>query len=196
MRPSKRTEILDAALRVIEQGGVTAVTFDSVAEAAGLTKGGLLYHFPTREAMLHALHKHLADRWEADLTNAAGKPSAQATAQERLAAYSRVATQSATRAELLLMLETVNEPAMHDPWETVLARWTPPIPQSGDLSPADVTQFVARLAADGLWLHESLAGTVLSAATRRAVADYLANLATNPGLGTELVRGTTRGPSQ
>lgn len=182
IRPSKRTEILDAALRVIEEGRVTAVTFEAVAEAAGLTKGGLLYHFPTREAMLQALHEHLASHWEASLVEAAGEPAAQATDQERLAAYSRVATQSATRAELLLMLETVNEPPMHAPWEAVLERWTPPIPEDGDLSRAAVTQLIARLAADGLWLHESLAGTPLSSTTRRAVAEYLVDLAGNHGL--------------
>lgn len=46
MRPSKRDTILQAALSVVETDGVTAVTYESVAAASGLTKGGLLYHFP------------------------------------------------------------------------------------------------------------------------------------------------------
>ncbi len=28
-----------------------------------MTKGGLLYHFSTREALLKALHQYLADQW-------------------------------------------------------------------------------------------------------------------------------------
>lgn len=177
MRPSKRTEILDAALRVIEAGGVTAVTFEAVAEAAGMTKGGLLYHFPTREALLHALHEHLAGQWEASLVEAAGSSAEQATEAERLGAYARVATQSATRAELLLMLETANEPDMHATWNTVLTRWTPPLPEKGDLSQAQLRQVIARLAADGLWLHESFTTVPLATVVRAQITAAITDLA-------------------
>ncbi|WP_295121168.1 TetR/AcrR family transcriptional regulator [uncultured Leifsonia sp.] len=176
MRPSKRTEILDAALGVIEAGGVTAVTFEAVAEAAGMTKGGLLYHFGTREVMLQALHEHLAEQWETALTEAAGKPAERASDAERLAAYAQVATRSATRAELLLMLETVNDPAMHAPWNGVLARWTPPLPEHADISPGELSQLIARLAADGLWLIESLT-TPLHPSMRARIANHLTTLA-------------------
>ena len=37
------------------------VTLDAVAEAAGLRKGGVLYHFQTREAMLVALVQRMVD---------------------------------------------------------------------------------------------------------------------------------------
>lgn len=176
MRPNKRTEILDAALRVIKDSGVTAVTFESVAEQAGMTKGGLLYHFPSREALLQALHEHLAGQWETSLVAAAGDNADRVSSTDRLAAYARVATQSVTRAELLLMLETVNEPAMHEPWINVLTRWTPPLPERGGLSDAELRQLIARLAADGLWLHESLTSAPLDPAVRAQVADYLAEL--------------------
>lgn len=177
MRPSKRTEILDAARRVIAHAGVTAVTFESVAEEAGITKGGVMYHFPSREAMLVALHEHLAAQWEAGLVEAAGKPADQATSRERLAAYARVSTQSATREDLLLMLETVNDPAMNTPWNDVLNRWTAPIPDTGTMSPAELNQIIARLAADGLWLHESLTTTTLPDPIRLQIGEYLAELA-------------------
>ena len=51
MRTSKRDRILDAAVNVINRDGVRAVTFESVAAEAKLTRGGLLYHFPSREAL-------------------------------------------------------------------------------------------------------------------------------------------------
>ncbi|MEU0067864.1 helix-turn-helix domain-containing protein, partial [Streptomyces albidoflavus] len=89
MRTSKRTQILDAAARLVQREGVKSVTFDAVAAEAGLTKGGLLYHFASREELVRAIHQHLADRWEADLVAAAGKPAAEASPAERLAAYAR-----------------------------------------------------------------------------------------------------------
>lgn len=52
VRESKKTMILDAAIQVIEEDGITAVTFDSVAAAAGITRAGIIYHFPSRDLSL------------------------------------------------------------------------------------------------------------------------------------------------
>ncbi|MFJ6095233.1 TetR/AcrR family transcriptional regulator [Williamsia muralis] len=177
MRPSKRTDILNATLRVIDNNGVTAVTFDSVAEEAGLSKGGLLYHFPSREALLKALHEHLAAQWESALIDAAGKPADKATATERSAAYAQVATQSATRAELLLILETANEPDMSAPFDAVMTRWATPVPATDQLSPTELVEHITRLAADGLWLDGALSNPTLSRSARQQISEYLADLA-------------------
>ncbi|WP_098024775.1 TetR/AcrR family transcriptional regulator [Streptomyces sp. st115] len=178
MRTSKRTQILDAATRVVQREGVKSVTFDSVAAEAGLTKGGLLYHFASRDDLVQAIHQHLADRWEADLVAAAGKPAPEATRDERLAAYTRVAIQSATRAELLLMLEGSTNTAHAAVWEAVTERWAPP-PTSASASasadPAALDRFILRLAADGLWLYESLTSDRLDPAMRQAVAERIAD---------------------
>ncbi|MDX3340454.1 TetR/AcrR family transcriptional regulator [Streptomyces sp. ME02-6979.5a] len=177
MRTSKRTQILDAATRVVQREGVKSVTFDSVAAEAGLTKGGLLYHFASRDDLIQAIHQHLADRWEADLVAAAGKPAAEATRDERLAAYTRVAIQSATRAELLLMLEGSTNTAHAAVWEAVTERWAPPPPPASAPASASAAldRFILRLAADGLWLYESLTSDRLDPAMRQAVAERIAD---------------------
>ena len=59
MRTSKRDSILQAALHVVETDGVTAVTYESVAAASGLTKGGLLYHFPSKDHLAGAVCERL-----------------------------------------------------------------------------------------------------------------------------------------
>ncbi|MFJ6852929.1 TetR family transcriptional regulator [Streptomyces sp. NPDC091271] len=103
--------------------GVKSVTFDSVAAEAALTKGGLLYHFASHDDLVQATHQHLADQWEAAIAAAAGKPAHEATPTERLPAYTHVATQSATRAELLFMLEGSTTPEHAAPWDAVMERW-------------------------------------------------------------------------
>ncbi|PSK98959.1 TetR family transcriptional regulator [Murinocardiopsis flavida] len=173
MRQSKRTQILDAAFRVVQRAGVRAVTFESVAAESGLTKGGLLYHFPSREALLEAMHGHMAQRWEEELEGAVGGAAGEVSARERSAAYAAVTARSSTRAELLLMLEGANEPAMCAPWHGVLERWAP-APVSAEPSRRELEAFVHRLAADGLWLYESLAERPLDPRVRRRVAEYLA----------------------
>ncbi|WP_342641178.1 TetR/AcrR family transcriptional regulator [Rhodoligotrophos ferricapiens] len=54
-RPSSKTVILDAAAAVVSEVGANHLTLDAVAERAGVSKGGLLYNYPTKEALLHAM---------------------------------------------------------------------------------------------------------------------------------------------
>jgi AcrR family transcriptional regulator len=72
MRTSKRDRILDAAVNVINRDGVRAVTFESVAAEAKLTRGGLLYHFPSREALLRGIDEQV-QAWEASMETLLGK---------------------------------------------------------------------------------------------------------------------------
>jgi len=54
-----RARILDEAVRVIAGQGYAATTNAAVAEAAGITRGAMLYHFPTRESLLEAAIDHI-----------------------------------------------------------------------------------------------------------------------------------------
>lgn len=61
-----RTRILDAAEAIVRSRGVTGLTLEVAARQAGVSKGGLLYHFNTKEALLDALLKRLASFIEED----------------------------------------------------------------------------------------------------------------------------------
>ncbi|MBM3760704.1 MAG: TetR/AcrR family transcriptional regulator [Acidobacteria bacterium] len=50
--------ILVAAQEVLRTQGVRAFTLDKVAKQAGVSKGGLIHHFPSKEALLGAMHDH------------------------------------------------------------------------------------------------------------------------------------------
>jgi AcrR family transcriptional regulator len=68
-----REAALAAADALLSEGGVAAFTLDAVAARAGISKGGLLYHFPTKEALLAALMRRCLEE-EADPTLEAGTP--------------------------------------------------------------------------------------------------------------------------
>lgn len=52
--------ILEAAERVVTEVGPARLTLELVAQAAGVSKGGLLYHFPSKELLLNALaHRYV-----------------------------------------------------------------------------------------------------------------------------------------
>jgi AcrR family transcriptional regulator len=87
MRPA-RERLLDAAERVVVESGATHLTLDAVAKSAGVSKGGLLYHFPSKEALLDGMlerHFHDVDSEVAKrLANRAGKTSRADLLRERV----------------------------------------------------------------------------------------------------------------
>ncbi len=52
---SSRDRIVDAAEKVVIEVGAAHMTLDAVAEKASVSKGGLLYHFSSKEALLKAM---------------------------------------------------------------------------------------------------------------------------------------------
>ena len=54
-----RARILDSAMRLFVEIGYHAATNARIAEAAGLTRGAMLYHFPDREALVEAVVPHI-----------------------------------------------------------------------------------------------------------------------------------------
>lgn len=58
---SKRTRarILNAAMTLFAEVGYHAATNPAIAEAAGLTRGAMLYHFDSREALVEAAVEHI-----------------------------------------------------------------------------------------------------------------------------------------
>ncbi|WP_414475614.1 TetR/AcrR family transcriptional regulator [Microvirga sp. M2] len=65
-----RDRILDAAEDLICTGGIAGFTLDAVALAAGLSKGGLLYHFSSKDSLISGLQHRMALRLEQTLRDA------------------------------------------------------------------------------------------------------------------------------
>lgn len=59
-----RLRILRAADAIATENGAGMVSLDAVAERAGISKGGLLYHFPSKGRLLQALVENHLDRVE------------------------------------------------------------------------------------------------------------------------------------
>lgn len=55
-----RDRILDALQEILIREGYSSVTLEAVARAASVSKGGLLYHFPSKAAMLTGLIERLS----------------------------------------------------------------------------------------------------------------------------------------
>lgn len=67
---STRDRILDALEQILLTTGSAQVTLESVAKEAGVSKGGLLYHFPNKDALLIGLVERLGKRADKQLNDA------------------------------------------------------------------------------------------------------------------------------
>lgn len=66
--PAARDKVMDAFQRLLIEHGERETTLDAVARAAGVSKGGLIYHFGSREALIEGLLGRLEELADEDLT--------------------------------------------------------------------------------------------------------------------------------
>ena len=73
--PSTRDRILDAFEALLIEDGEKAATLDAVAALAGVSKGGLLYHFGSKEALVEGQLARLAILATTDVENIRTAPA-------------------------------------------------------------------------------------------------------------------------
>ncbi|WP_371371884.1 TetR/AcrR family transcriptional regulator [Sporomusa aerivorans] len=66
-----KQKILRAAAQIINSAGVMALTLEAVAKEARISKGGLLYHFPSKDALMKGMNDYLLQRFVAEVEDAA-----------------------------------------------------------------------------------------------------------------------------
>jgi AcrR family transcriptional regulator len=80
---SKR-RILDAASELAFEDGAAHISLDAVAARAGISKGGLLYNFPSKTALMRALVEDYLDGFRSELEDSAGNANGNALAARYL----------------------------------------------------------------------------------------------------------------
>lgn len=175
-----RRLILDATAVVVRERGVGA-TLDEVAEAAGVSKGGLVYHFGSKDALLLGLAGMLMDDFRAEVTAALDPAD---SAPGRLTrAYLRVSfdtgvDERAVRDNLVLIAQLITA----EPTAALAAddnrRWTREL--SADGLPAAVGELVVA-AADGVGLA-TISGASGDRAALSGLRDRLIALTRDPEL--------------
>lgn len=74
-RLSSRERIMDAAEQVVLEEGASHMTMDAVAAKAGVSKGGLIYHFPSQRELLQAMLQRFIDLVDARMAQGRAKLS-------------------------------------------------------------------------------------------------------------------------
>ena len=152
MRTSKRDRIITGALELAHRDGFDALTFDTLAEHVGLSRGGVIYHFRTKNELLEGIANAFFERWRAEALEALGKPIAQASRAERIEALTRsVLDGEILPGEVSFMLSATPEAEMlKEAWNTLSREWV------GEIRELTAMQRVALLAVDGWWANRAV----------------------------------------
>lgn len=175
MASDAKTRILEAAKSLAESHdsvqGVT-ISLESVAQEAGLTKPGLMYHFPTKEALMVGLVGFAGEHWARMLEEHTGRTAAELTSFERHRAYVHVATTAeVSRSDYWIFSDALYHPKLVQAWSQHLGPWF----DVEGLDPHVVSLLTAaRFCADGAWMSEATG--VFPAADLAAVCEHALGL--------------------
>ncbi len=159
-------------MRVVDAVGGADITYQSVASEAGLTKAGLMYHFPTKDAMMIAVIEHVIARWQVELEDVLAVPLAESTLTERVRAFVLFAGEGGvTAGEFVVFSEAVRRPEFSRPWLEYLQTWF------GFADGTDTTPLLlVWLAANGLWVAEATGVLTIDPVQRAALLTQLTAL--------------------
>jgi AcrR family transcriptional regulator len=180
-RSLTRETILRAATQVILEKGVEALTLDAVAQQAGVSKGGLLYHFPNKNALVVGLVQQLIQEFEAALQEEYDQDDAPGTPGQWVRAYVRATLRMSQQTLALIArlssLIVEMPPELQKSVATYEERCRQRIEADG-LDPVQAT--IIQLAIDGLWFSEVFQLSALDEARRTQVVERLLAMTQSP----------------
>jgi len=144
-----RNAILDAANRVLVEQGAERFTLESVATEASVSKGGLLYHFASKNALITGMMER-----SMALVDAALEEELVRSNGDYLTAYIRASfrtTADPAQVSRAIQAAIVRDPALLNPLRERFERMQQEISQR---APSPELGLLVRLAMDGLWYAE------------------------------------------
>ena len=180
-RAATRAKLLQAASQVVIDRGVEALTLDAVARQADVSKGGLLYHFPNKNALIINLGEQLLQNFETALQNEFEQDDAPETPGQWLRAYVR-STERMSKESLALVARLSSilvemPPELLQSVEAYEQRWHQRLESDG-LDPVQAT--IIQLAIDGLWFSEVFQMAVPTEERRTQVVETLLAMTRSP----------------
>jgi AcrR family transcriptional regulator len=172
-----RRLVLEAASEVFRTRG-TGATLDDVAQQAGVSKGGLVYHFPSKDALVRALVATMLEEFRTAVHACVDpdddRPGRLVRAYVR-ASLSALDSGEAREASALIA-QLITTPAVAEVARADAAQWRGDLADDG--LPADVITLVIS-AADGASVAP-LWGATLARGERDRLVDRLVGLTRQP----------------
>ena len=171
-----RAKLLDAAVEVIKREGPSRLTLDKVAVEANVSKGGLLYHFSSKNDLITALLNRTLQTAGSNLEERAAPlgeaRGAFATAYLEFMRRPYEATGEGDIASSILAAAALDKNLLEET-DLRFQRWQQRILDDG-LS--ESLALLVRVVSDGLWLMDSFRLAPLDVDQRGALIDLVEQL--------------------
>jgi AcrR family transcriptional regulator len=173
-RPSTREAMLDAAQTVVLEQGATRLTLDAVARQAGASKGGILYNFPTKQALLKALVERLVEHnRNAHAATTSTMPESPTRSLQAYVMNSVRAPDTDDKISGALLAALTAEPGLLKPVADYFGARFAQLTEELPLEHAAIVH----LATEGLWILELLQISPFSPRQRSRVVEHLLRMA-------------------
>lgn len=173
-RDNHRDRILEAAEAIVKARGAAKLTYEELCRESGFTRGGLTYHFPTKDSLLQALLERDVEQWQAREHTLRPADASPATAE--LIGYLRaftVETDEQRRFVAGMLSAVAHDHALLDPVRRLHAERV----QSTPWDQHALRLQILRFAAEGLFWSEFFRCTELPAEVRARLVTELEALA-------------------
>jgi hypothetical protein len=167
MTESARDRILNATAHLLVTQGGDAVTIAAVAQTAKISKGGLFYHFASKELLIEGLVQRYIAAFDQLIHTAGTEPGAATRAYVTSAKNN---SGPATQAVLALFAAAVLSPKAMESLQDHYHQWQDRL--NNDQLPSQVS-WTVRLAVDGLWLADTFSLAQPDPTARHEVLDGL-----------------------
>jgi AcrR family transcriptional regulator len=169
-----RDRLLQATSHIIQTQGVERLTLDAVAKEAQVSKGGLLYHFASKEALVVGVIQYLMDDFDAAIVHELAQDHAPNSPGKWLRAYVQATFNykilPISLITSLFSAVTNNPEELLKPVQSRFDDWQQKMEVSG-LDP--VRANLVRLATDGLGTNEMFGLSVTDDAMRQQLLEML-----------------------
>jgi|HigsolmetaAR203D_1030402.scaffolds.fasta_scaffold00138_32 AcrR family transcriptional regulator len=174
--------ILHMAALIVRTEGADALTFDRLAERAGLSKGAVLYHFPSKDALLARLVEEYVQAVEGEIDRHRRQDGDRGA---WIRGYLRAcfpgaggAAREANELSAALTAAAAANPPLLDAYRRRQPAWGAAMTADGS-DPA--LTLLLRLALDGLWYNELLGIETAGPEERAALLRLVENLSRRGG---------------
>jgi AcrR family transcriptional regulator len=155
-RTATRQALLQATMDGLLEQGLDSLTLDAVAQRAGVSKGGLLYHFPSKDALIVGLLKYLTEEFEITMREEFEQDDAPGTPGQWTRSYVRAALRF--NRQTMALIANLSVAMTKSPNLIQTACDHEKLIQERLLSDGidPVLATIVQLAMDGLWFADSL----------------------------------------
>ncbi len=178
-----RKLLLEAAATLVDREGGSRLTLEAVAQGAGFSKGCVLYHFPTKNALIEGMVEDLIQRFEADLAcHLQSEIASDDTSESRKGSWMRAYIKASFPQDTFLgrvsagvFAAIASDPELLHTARERFALWQKQLERDG-IDPVDAT--IVRLATDGLWFSGALGFAPPTAEMREKIVARLIAMVT------------------